>query len=82
MEVEVGKVTHYYSNAKAAIVKLTDTLGIGDKIHITGATTNFEQEVKSMELEREKIQAATAGQEIGIAVIKKVRAKDTVYKTE
>jgi len=49
---------------------------------IKGATTDFEQTVNSMEIDRQKIEEANAGDAIGIKVIEKVREGDKVYKVE
>ncbi len=78
----VGKVTHYFSRIGVAVVELNDELKIGDKIRIEGATTSFEQEVESMEIENKKIERAGAGQSIGLKVRDRVREKDNVYLIE
>ncbi|RLE44283.1 translation elongation factor-like protein, partial [Candidatus Woesearchaeota archaeon] len=49
---------------------------------IKGATTDFEQTVESMEINRQKIEIAKPGDEIGIKVIDRVREGDKVYKIE
>jgi putative protease len=81
---EVGVVTHYYSRLSVAIVELTDILTIGDEILIRSGmdpfTTNFEQTVKSMQIEHTNITSAQSGQSIGLKVDKKVREGDKVYK--
>jgi putative protease len=82
MEKKVGEVTHYWSKIGVAGIKLTDTLSLGDTIHIKGATTDFVQEVGSMQIEHEDIETAEKGQEIGLKVKERVRRGDTVYKVE
>jgi putative protease len=79
---KVGEVTHYWSKIGVAGIKLTDTLSLGDTIHIKGATTDFVQEVGSMQIEHEDIETAEKGQEIGLKVKERVRRGDTVYKVE
>lgn len=79
---EIGVVTHFFSKIGVAAIKLTGSLKIGDKIKIKGATTDFEQTVESMEINRQKIEEAKAGDEIGIKVIDRVREGDKVYKVE
>lgn len=79
-EKEVGVVTHYFSRIGVAGIKLTDMLCTGDTIHIVGHTTNFTQEVHSMELDNEPITQGQPGQEIGIKVQERVRRNDRVYK--
>lgn len=81
-EREVGKITHYYSNIGVAIVEVTDTLKVGDRIHIQGATSDFEQDITSMQIEHEQVQVAEPGQVIGLKVDEKARGGDKVFVVE
>ena len=77
---EVGKVTHFFPKINVAIVELTATLSIGDKIRVQGPTTDFEQTVQSMQIEHENVKTANKGQGIGLKMDERVRENDTVYK--
>ena len=77
---EVGKVTHFFSKISVAVVDLTATLSVGDRIRVRGPTTDFEQTVESMQIEHENVKTAKAGQSIGLKVKDRVREKDVVYK--
>lgn len=80
---EIGVVEHFFSRIGVAAIKITSgSLKIGDKIRIKGATTDFEQVVESMEINRQKIEEAKIGDEVGIKVIDRVREGDKVYKVE
>lgn len=81
-ERELGKITHYYTNIGVAIVEVTDTLKVGDRIHVQGATTDFEQEVGSMQIEHEAVQEAKPGDAIGLKVNEKARGGDKVFVVE
>ena len=50
MEVEIGRVTHYYNHLNVAVLKLTDSLKLGDLIHILGHVTDLTERVASMEV--------------------------------
>ncbi len=80
MEVQVGRVTHYYNRISVAVLKLTGDLKVGDRIEILGKTTEFTQLVTSMEVEHQKIPAASAGMEVALKVADTVRKGDIVYK--
>jgi translation elongation factor EF-1alpha len=80
--LEVGKVAHFYGHINVAVVDVSDSISVGDKIVIKGPTTDIEQIVDSMEIEHAKVMQATAGQSIGMKVKDRVRENDTVYKTE
>jgi hypothetical protein len=75
----IGKVIHYWTRLGVAGVELTDSLKIDDWIHFRGATTDFQQRVTSMQLDRQFIDQAQAGQQIGILVADRVRTGDTVH---
>lgn len=80
---KVGKIFSYYSNIGVAAIKLTDgALKVGDKINIEGTTTNFEQEVESIQIEHKSVKEAKKGSDIGIKVKERVRPNDTVYKVK
>ena len=77
---KIGEVFNYFSNVGVAAIKLTDAgLAIGDTISIEGASTNFTQSVDSMQVDRNPVESAEAGQSVGIKVADKVRAGDIVY---
>jgi len=77
---EIGKIGHFYGKISVAVVDLTDTLKVGDKILIEGPTTSVEQVVDSMQIEHENIDVAKKGQSIGLKIAGSVREKDTVFK--
>jgi len=76
----IGKITHYFGNLGVGVIDLVDSLKVGDKISIEGATTNFQQEVKSMQIDRKDIEEAKKGDDIGIKLDDKVREGDQVFK--
>jgi len=77
---EVGTITHYFPKIEVAIVEVTAPIAVGDTIRVKGTTTDFEQTVKSMEIEHKKIEKAKPGDSIGLKVEDKVRERDIVYK--
>ncbi len=77
---EVGRVSHFFTKISVAVIELTATISVGDRILIKGPTTNLEQTIDSMEIEHEKVQRAGAGQSIGMKVKDRVRETDVVYK--
>ena len=80
-ETKIGTVTHYFSHLNVAAVDVTNgDLHTGDKVHIKGHTSDFEQAVASIQLEHQPIEVARPGQSVGISVIKHAREHDTVYK--
>lgn len=78
-EKEIGTVSSYFSHVGVAAIKLSGSLKIGDKIHLKGHTTDFEEDVNSIQIERKEIEKAKKGDHIGIKVSDKVRPNDTVF---
>ena len=80
-EEEIGKVTHFFSKAGVAGIEITSGgLKSGDTIHIKGHTSDFTQTIDSMQVDNEPVDAATAGDLIGIKAKEKAREHDKVYK--
>jgi len=76
----VGKVTHFFDKISVAVVELSGSLKVGDRIGIEGHEQQFEQPVESMQIEHDSIEAAKKGQAIGIKVAQPVKAGDQVFK--
>ncbi len=77
----IGKISHYFDGIGVGVIELSNTLKVGDTIHIQGGeSTDFEQKVESMEMEHEKIKKAKKGKSIGLKLKEKVREGYKVYK--
>ena len=57
-EKEIGEIFSYYSKIGVAAIKLIGVLKRGDKIHIKGHTTDFEQVVKGMQIDHKNVEKA------------------------
>lgn len=80
-EVKVGEVSHYFGKIQVAAIELTDGgLSVGDKIHIKGHTSDFTQNVDSMQIDNADVPKAAKGSSIGIRVPEHARVGDIVYK--
>ncbi len=79
-EVEIGKVADYFAKIGVAAIDLTGELKVGDTIRIHGHTTDFTQNVESMQVEHEAVEHASPGTSVGIRVKAKCRHTDHVYK--
>ena len=82
-EAEIGKVIEFFAKPSvAAIVMTAGSLAIGDTIKIKGATTDFEQKIESMEIDRKPVTTVSVGQSVGIKVKERVRLHDKVFKLQ
>ena len=79
-EKQVARVTHYFSRLSVAVLALTDTLSVGDRIHIYGHSTDLEQTVDSMQIEHKPVLKVGPGDDVALKVIEPVRQGDIVYR--
>jgi hypothetical protein len=78
--VRIGEVTHFYDKISVAVIMLTDVLRVGDTIHILGRSTDFEQQVTSLQIEHQAVTEVGAGAEAALKVTQRVRPRDAVFK--
>lgn len=78
--LEVGSILHFFSKINVAVVELSESLSVGDKILVKGPTTDFEQVVESIQIEHENLQKAQKGQSIGLKMVQHAKEKDVIFK--
>jgi putative protease len=80
-EIKLGVVKNYFAKPSVAAIEVTEgEFQVGDVIWFKGHTTDFQQEVKSIQEEKETISKAGKGQLVGVQVKERVRTNDLVYK--
>lgn len=79
-ENRVGKVTHYFDRISVAVLGLTDKLRVGDMVHFLGHSTDFKQEINSLQIEHQNVDEAKPGQDVALKVNQKVHPNDAVFK--
>lgn len=77
---QIGQITHYFDHISVAALTLTESLQVGDTIHILGHSTDFKQEVTSLQIEHKSVDEAKAGDDVAIKVVQKVHPHDKVFK--
>lgn len=77
---KIGTVTHYFGKIGVAVLKLAKELKVGDKIKFAGGKTDFEQEVNSLQIDKQPVAKAGKGESIGLKVNEKVKVGDEVYR--
>jgi len=76
----IGEITHYFPHVQAAVIKLKSPLTVGETIKIKGHTTDFIENITSMQIDHVSVNSAKKGAEIGLLVNSRVRQGDLVYK--
>lgn len=78
---KVGTVTHYYDKIQVAVVELSGTLSVGEKIKfVRGGEDLFEQVVESIQVEHKKLDSAKAGDVVGLKTDKSVKEGTEIFK--
>jgi putative protease len=78
---KVGEVIKFFSKPSVAAIKVMDgMLAVGDRIKFKGHTTDFEDQIQSMQVDNKPVDKAGPGALIGIKVKDRVRENDVVYK--
>ena len=76
----VGRITHYFGKPEVGVVKLVASINLGDVLHLRGRTTDFQQEITSMQVDHGAVESAAAGTEVAIKLNERVRSGDEVYR--
>jgi len=76
----IGKITHFFPKVGVAVVNLSGTMKVGDKISIEKDDEVMEQVVKSMQVEHKNIQIAKPGDDVGMKTDAPVKEGSLVYK--
>lgn len=80
MDLQIGKVTHYYDKLGVAVVEIMNqALKVGDMVKISGHDSEFTQVVSSLQVEHTKVPSVEAGDICGIQVDRAVREGDVLY---
>lgn len=82
MEKLIGHVVHYFPKAGVIVVKLAETIAVGDTIKIKRSEGEFSQTVDSMQIEHQNIDSAKAGEEVAIKINEATKEGAEVYKVE
>jgi len=78
----IGKIIHYYGKPGVGIVRLEDTLKVGDRIRIERGDQSFDQEVVSMQKDYKEIDQAEKGDEVGVKFSEKVHEGAMIIRLE
>jgi putative protease len=82
-EEEVGIVIKFFAKPSVAAVKVTrGSIKKGDVLKYKGHTTDFTEEVTTMEVDRQPIDEAKVGDMVGLKVTERVRENDKVLKIQ
>ena len=70
---------HFYNHIGVAIIRFNRSIRAGTELSFRGATTDFSEAPKSMQVNHKPVAAAPKGKQVGVKVKKRVREGDLVY---
>lgn len=80
MDIQIGKVTHYYDKIEVAVVAVANQpLKVGDTVKISGHDQEFTQKIASLQVEHKQMEEVKPGESCGMKVEQKVKEGDVVY---
>ena len=78
---QVGVIVKFFVKPSVAAIEVTSgPIKVGDRLQFKGRTSDFTEEVTSMEIDNQKVTEAKTGDMVGIKVKERVRENDKVYK--
>jgi len=80
-EEQVAVVVKFFSRPGVAALEITNgVIKVGDVLRYKGHTTDFTEEIKSMEIDNQAVEEAKVGDLVGIKVKERVRENDKAFK--
>jgi putative protease len=80
-EEQVAVIVKFFAKPSVAALEVTKgSIKKGDLLRYKGHTTDFTEEVTSMEIDNQPLEEAKVGDLVGIKVKERVRENDLVYK--
>jgi putative protease len=80
-EEQVAVIVKFFAKPSVAALQVIDgTIKKGDMLRYKGHTTDFTEEVSSLEIDNQSVDEVTVGDLVGVKVKERVRENDKVYK--
>ena len=78
---QVAVIVKFFAKPSVAALEVTNgTIKKGDILRYKGHTTDFTEEISSMEIDNQVVDEVKVGDLVGVKVKERVRENDTVYK--
>jgi hypothetical protein len=76
---QIGTINPYFDHISVAVIALTEKIRVGDTIHILGHSTDFKQQVASLQIEHQEVKEAGPGDDVAMKVTARVHPNDKVF---
>lgn len=83
VDMQIGRVTHYYDKIQVAVIEITNKpLKVGETVCFSGHDKEFIQKITSMQKEYKNVTIAKNRETVGIKVDKPVKSGDILLKVK
>jgi putative protease len=80
-EEQVAVIVKFFAKPSVAALEVTNgTIKKGDILRYKGHTTDFTEEISTMEIDNQVVDEVKVGDLVGVKVKERVRENDKVYK--
>ncbi len=80
-EEQVAVIVKFFTKPSVAALEVTNgTIKKGDILRYKGHTTDFTEEISTMEVDNQPVDEVKVGDLVGVKVKERVRENDKVYK--
>ncbi len=80
-EEQVAVIVKFFAKPSVAALEVTNgSIVTGDLLRYKGHTTDFTEQITSMEVDNQPVAEAKVGDLVGVKVKERVRENDKVYK--
>jgi putative protease len=80
-EEQVAVIVKFFAKPSVAALEITNgSVKVGDVLRYKGHTTDFIEEVTSLQIDNQSVEEAKVGDLVGVKVKERVRENDKVYK--
>lgn len=79
-EQPVGEVVHFFDRLQVAVVRLSNSLRVGDKIKIKRGAEEFTDVLASMQVDHIGVDSGRKGEEVAILLSRPTKAGALVYR--
>ncbi|OGH88648.1 MAG: hypothetical protein A3J93_00955 [Candidatus Magasanikbacteria bacterium RIFOXYC2_FULL_42_28] len=80
VEQAVGKVVHFFDRLNVAVVRLSGTLAVGDKIKVKRGEDEFTDVVTSIQVNHVNVENGGKGDEVAILLSRATKDGARIYK--
>ncbi len=80
MDIQIGKVTHFYDKIGVAVIEvLNQKIKVGDVVKISGHDSEFNQTITSLQIEHNQVKEVDVGETCGVKVDQPVKFGDVLF---